>query len=234
MFKFKRLEVANKADVGCKIVALSNDEATIYVYDAIGSMFGVDAQSFIRDLNGLDAKKITMRINSPGGDVFEAKAIAAAIKAHPAEITAQIDGLAASAATTIALAADRVEMAAGSFFMIHNAWSIAMGDAAEMTKMAAMLDKITVSIAQDYCDRTGKPMDEVRAMMDEETWLSAQEALDGGFIDAISEGTKARAMWDLSGFDKAPKIETASNEAVNDEFNLEHLKRRLNMLERIA
>jgi ATP-dependent Clp protease, protease subunit len=231
-FNFKRLEVANKASLPAYEIkaAAAGNEATVYVYDAIGEMFGISAKQFVKDITALTADKITLRINSPGGDVFAARAMASALREHPAKVTAVVDGLAASAATTVAMAADEVIMTEGSFFMIHNAWTLAMGDAREMTKVANMLEKINEQIANDYTKRTGKEYNDVRAMMDEETWLTAEEAKAAGFADSIQAGQRASAMWDLSTYEKAPKIE---NKEVDD-FDVEHLQRRLQMLERIA
>lgn len=231
MFKFKRLEVANKLNVPKFEVKNEGDTASIYVYDAIGSYFGIEAKQFVNDLNSIKAPNISLHINSPGGDVFEAKAIASAIKQHPAKVTAYIDGLAASAATTIALAADEVVMAEGAFFMIHNAWSLAIGDGAEMRKVADMLDKISDSIANEYVAKTGASKDQVNSWMNAETWFNAEEAKAQGFIDSVQTGSKASNLWDLTGYDNAPKIENKSDEP---DFDIEHLQRRMKMLERIG
>lgn len=105
-------------------VEASADEATIYVYGPIDAYWGVSAADFCRELAAISAKKIVLRINSPGGDVFEARAMMTALREKGAEIVAKIDGLAASAATALALAADRVEIADGGFYMIHQAWTL--------------------------------------------------------------------------------------------------------------
>src|SRR3990167_3986612 len=97
------------------------DEATIYLYDAIGSFFGIDPQEFAKELSALRAGTIHLRINSPGGDVFAARAIQTALFQHPAKIITHIDGLAASAATFVALAGNEIEMARGAALMIHRA-----------------------------------------------------------------------------------------------------------------
>src|SRR5687767_4269453 len=110
------------------------DEATIYIYDVIDSYFGVDAQELVKQLAGLDVKTIHVRINSPGGYVFEARALYNALRRHPAEVISHVDGLAASAASFVALAGDQVLMGEGSFLMIHNAWGIAIGEAEVMRK----------------------------------------------------------------------------------------------------
>lgn len=233
MFKFKR--ISNKAEAPrVAVVNAAADEATIYVYDAIGDLYGVDANEVVRALDQISAPQINLRINSPGGDVFAAKAIATAIRNHPANVTAYIDGLAASAATTIAIAADKVVMSPGSFFMIHNPWTLAMGDAAELNKVADMLVKVGDSIAREYAAKTGMDVAQVIDMMAAETWMTADEAVAAGFANEIDQGMKAAAMWDLSGFANAPAALTEPAVSEEPEFNIDAMKRRLSMLERIA
>jgi ATP-dependent Clp protease protease subunit len=209
------------------------DEATVYVYDVIGGLFGgVDAEAMVRDLSGIQASTIRVRINSPGGDVFDGRAIATALRQHPAEVIAQVDGLAASAATTIAAAANRVEMAPGSFYMIHNAWTLAIGNKADMLEVAALLEKIDAQIGADYAARTGASAEQVAQWMDEETWFTAEEAVENGFADAVGERSSANAAaWNLSAYANAPKVEAPQEPAAPDRAVLE---RRLALLERIS
>lgn len=185
------------------------DDATVYVYDVIGGLWGgVDAETFVRDVNKIEAKTINVRINSPGGDVFDARAMATALRNHSANVNAFIDGWAASAATTLAMAADRIEIASGGFFMIHNAWTFMLGNRHELLEMAAVLEKIDQAIAADYIKRTGAESKQVAEWMDAETWFSADEALEHGFVDAVMEsGTDNRPSWNLSAYRNAPKIE---------------------------
>mgnify|MGYP000732902780 CR=1 FL=1 len=126
-----------------------SSEATIYLYDMIVDSDieaewwgGVSPQAFIKELNGISAKTIHLRVNSPGGSVFAARAIEQAIREHSATVIAHIDGIAASAASFLIMAADHVEMAPGSFLMIHKAWTYAYGNADDMLKTAEMLDQI--------------------------------------------------------------------------------------------
>jgi ATP-dependent Clp protease protease subunit len=184
--------------------AAKTDEATVYIYQEIESFWGVSAHDFVRELAGIKASTIHVRINSPGGDVFDGMAIYNALKRHPSEIVTHVDGLAASAASIIALAGDRVVMGVGSFLMIHNAWGIVIGDAKDMREMADSLEKITGSLAGIYATRTGKPADEIQAMLDAETWLSAEEAVEGGFADETEDAPKASASFDLSRFRNVP------------------------------
>jgi ATP-dependent Clp protease protease subunit len=231
--QFKRHKASNVAKPRFSMQAVGS-EATVYVYDAIGEFWGVSAQEFVRQLNMLDVETIHLRINSPGGDVFAAKAMATALRAHAAHVVAHIDGVAASAATTLAIAADEVRMSEGAFFMIHNAFSFAMGDATEMRKMADMLEKVNASIVAEYVAKTGKSVEQINTWMNAETWFSASEAKAEGFIDYIDHETgQTSNLWDVSGYRNAPQalLETPSND---ETFNIEHLRRNLQLLEKSA
>lgn len=183
------------------------DETTVYIYDEI-SWFGVNAEQFIKDLNGVTAKTIHIRFNSPGGSVFDGTAVYNAIKQHKAKTITHIDGLAASIASVIALASDEVRMADNAFLMIHEPWSLVIGDAATMREEADLLDKVGGVIAKTYMDKTGKDEAEIKAMMAAETWMTADEAKEMGFIDVIEdlkEEEKAKAtLFDLSVFANVP------------------------------
>ena len=139
----------------------------IFIFDDIDDWWGVSAQSIIDQIRELDATNIDVRINSRGGMVFEGIAIYNVLRAHKADIHFSIDGLAASIASVIAMAGDTVSMAENSMMMIHNPYGWAMGDADEMRKTADVMDKVTDSIAVSYTARTGKTVDEMKAMMDE-------------------------------------------------------------------
>jgi ATP-dependent Clp protease protease subunit len=175
------------------------DEATIYLYDEIVSEkwledfgIGVAAETFVKALNGLTAPVIHLRINSPGGDVFAGRVMEQAIRNHPSRVIAHVDGYAASAATYVAIAADEVEIVPGGFFMIHNAWTRAIGDSVALMDTAALLEKIDGTLRETYAAKTGKSADEIKAWMDAETWFTGQEAVDAGFIDRVAEA-KAKA-----------------------------------------
>jgi ATP-dependent Clp protease, protease subunit len=212
-----------------------SDSTEIFVYDAIGDFFGVQATEFVKEIGAIESENIKLRINSPGGDVFEAKAIASAIRSHPAQITAQIDGLAASAATTVALAADQVHMTEGSFFMIHNAWTMMMGNADELRDMAGVLDKVDDSIVADYHRKTGASEETIVAWMNDETWFNDAEALEHGFVDLVlHHEAPAKNQWDLSAYENTP----TKLKLIEDEFDHESAKakalRRLQLIERTA
>ena len=185
----------------------------IDLYDVIDDYYGVSASSFVKALNEIKSGDIALHINSPGGDVFAARAMVAAIAAHPANITAYVDGLAASAASYVAMACDTVVMQAGSMMMIHRASSIVWGNADDLIVMADLLEKIDGTIVSDYVRKTGKPADEVLAMMSAETWMTAEEAAEHGFADSVTQNEKGKAKntWNLSSYGEIPESLTVVN-----------------------
>lgn len=183
-------------------------EATIYIYDVIDAYWGVSATSIIAALASVaDVPTLHLRINSPGGDVFEGRAIVEAIKRFAGKTIAHIDSLAASAATSIAIAADEVEIAPGAFFMIHNASAVVWGDKTDMRSTADLLEKVEATIVTDYNAKTNKDAATITAWMDAETWFTADEAIANGFCDrlAATADKSAKNTWNLSAYDKAPK-----------------------------
>lgn len=195
-----------------KIVAKTDGETEIYIYDAIVAdedtaywWGGVSAEALVPEIRAIKGGTIRLRINSPGGDVFAAQAICQAIRDTGAKVVAHIDGYAASAATVIATAADEVEISDGGFFMIHNAWTWAMGNASDLTATATLLSKVDASLAGQYAKKSGMSVDAVKAAMDAETWYTADEAVAAGLVDRIATGAKVEASWDLSAYAKAPK-----------------------------
>lgn len=199
-------------------------EAEILLYDEIG-FFGIDANSFVRELKTIDAETIHLRINSPGGSVFDGVAIHNALKDHPAKIVSHIDSLAASMASVIALAGDEIVMAENAFFMIHDPWTLTVGNAQQLRKDADLLDKIAdTTIRTSYMTKTGKSEDEVRAWMADETWFTAEEALAAGFVDSIEKKSEVKAKFDLSVFAKAPKA-LAESDAKLTKRDMEKLLR---------
>ncbi len=148
------------------------------------------SEDFAALLGAMKGKNITLRINSPGGDVFEAQAIYNLLKAYKGKITAHIDGLCASAATLVACAAETITMPANSLFMIHNPACFFMGgEAADFRKTADMLDSVKETIINVYLSKTkGKiAVETIRQLMDEETWMTSAEALENGFIDEVDD-----------------------------------------------
>jgi ATP-dependent protease ClpP protease subunit len=163
----------------------AKDEATVYVYDAIGGWFGIDPKVWVPEFSGILASKIHLRINSPGGSVFDAEAMRTAVKQHKAKVIAHVDGYAASAATLVAIAAKEVEISAGAMFMIHDAWGALAGGSKDMRDYADMLEKANESLVTSYVKKTGQAESQVRSWMEAETWFTAAEALKNGFVDRI-------------------------------------------------
>ena len=189
-------------------LARNETEATLYIYDVISAEWGVGAVEVISAIAQVgDVKTLNVHISSPGGDVFESRAIMVAIERFPGNTVAHIDGLCASAATSIALACGEVVMSDGGFFMIHNASGMAWGDKTALRDTADLLEKVESVIVADYTGKTGKDAAEVAAMMQAETWMTAAEALDHGFIDRIAKSGKGNAKntWNLAAFANAPK-----------------------------
>jgi len=189
-----------------------DDVAEIFIYDVIGEDWygGVSAKQFIDDLGKVSAKNITLRINSPGGDVFDGAAIYNAIQSHEANIHVSIEGLAASMASVVAMAGDTVSMAENALMMIHDPWTMAVGDAGELRKTADTLDKVRSTLLNAYVKKADIESDKISDMMTEETWMDANEALEMGFIDSISDQVKMAAHYDksyLNQYQHTPEID---------------------------
>ncbi|MGB7363140.1 MAG: head maturation protease, ClpP-related [Rhodococcus sp. (in: high G+C Gram-positive bacteria)] len=186
--------------------AAGDGSAEILIYDEIGDSWwgGVSAKDFVRDIIAIDADTITIRINSPGGDVFDGIAIMNAIKAHPATVTVYVDGLAASAASFIAMAGNDIIIRRNAEMMIHDPSGFCYGNAADMTDLAAQLDRIGTNIATMYADRAGGTVESWRDLMLAETWYSAEEAVTAGLADRVETGDnaekKTKNSFDLSVF----------------------------------
>lgn len=187
--------------------AASPDEAELLLYDDIGGWFGTYADEFVQELNAITAPRLTVRLNSPGGSVFQGLAIASALRVHPADITVRVDGIAASIASVIALAGDRLVVMPGSTLMIHEASGEALGDASVMAKMAEVLDTLSANIADMYAAKAGGTRDEWRQRMKEETWFLADDAVEAGLADEVGpsrtpapEEPEMRQQFDLTAY----------------------------------
>lgn len=202
----RKFEVVAKAD---------SSEVDIFLYDHIVSSEdeaewwgGVAPESFVKAVYAVDpSHTINLRVNSPGGSVFAARAMEQALRAHKGKVVVHIDGLAASAATFVSMAGDEVVMAKGAMFMIHKAWTGMWGNAEDLRKEADLLDKIDGTLAETYADKTGKDIAAITEWMAAETWFTAQEALDAGFATSIAEAEAKALAWDLSAYQNAPKAE---------------------------
>lgn len=161
----------------------------ILIYEAIGPAWAgmVDDATFIEQLNALEGKDVTIRVNSPGGDVFMASAMYNAIDRYPGKVTVSIDALAASAASYLILAADEVVAAKNAMIMVHKPLAMTWGNATAHQKTIEVLDKAEATLIGMYSDKTGKPIDEIAATLEAETWFTAQEAMDWGLVDRIGK-----------------------------------------------
>lgn len=184
---------------GYRVIARSKDRGEIYIYGGIGqSMWGegVSAKMFADDLKKLGAvTTIDVRINSEGGDVFDGKAIYTLLNEHPARIVVHIDGLAASAASFIAMAGDEIQISEGAFVMIHEAAGGCFGRAKDMVAYADLLEAANASIVDTYVARTKNDADTIKKWMADETWMNGKEAKERGFADKVvaNSGAKAQA-----------------------------------------
>ena len=193
------------------LAAEADDAATISIYDVIGQDWwtgeGVTSKRIAGALRAVGKKPVTVNLNSPGGDMFEGLAIYNLLREHPAEVTVRIMGLAASAASIIAMAGDRIEMGLGSFLMIHNSWGGVVGDQHDMLEANRTFAEFDAAMADIYAARTGAKASDIAKMMNDETWLRAEAAIDAGFADATFDapeyndadtGKKARAALDAT------------------------------------
>jgi ATP-dependent protease ClpP protease subunit len=194
--------------------------AEIVLYDEIG-YWGTSASGFLDELKRVTADHINLRINSPGGEIFDGIAIYNVLKAHDATVTSYVDSLAASVASVIAMAGDEVVMQPYSQLMIHDGWGLVIGNAHDMHTMAELLDRQSDNLASIYADKAGGTVAKWRDLMRDETWYFAKEAVDAGLADRVGDGgpspevddtpddegaderDPAMARWDLSIFNYA-------------------------------
>lgn len=201
------------------VIRARSSGAEVSIYDEIGA-YGVSAKGFLAELGALpEGTPVDLRLNSPGGSVFDAVAIYNALKRHAGPVTVWIDGIAASAASYIAMAGDEIVMPENAFLMIHDPSGLAMGTAGDMRAMAEALDKIAGSLVRGYAAKSGKSDDDIVALMAAETWFDAAEAVAAGFADRLAEPVRMAARFDIGRFRNAPPdlIEAATVASDEDE-----------------
>ena len=204
-----------------EIRSKSATKAEITIYGTIGSSWfedSISAKSFSEELKKLDptVNEIDVRINSPGGDVFDGIAIYNRLKQHPAKITCYVDGLAASIASIIALAGEEIIMGEGALYMIHLPWTMAMGNRNELDNVVNRLMDVEEQMVTIYAKKCGLPRSEIKAMLETETWMDATQAKENGFIDTVmAESTPiaASALGKASWIHKIPKCRTQDDVA---------------------
>lgn len=179
------------------VQAATEGDNTISILDTIGEDFfgmGTTAKRISAALRSIGQKPVTVNVNSPGGDYFEGLAIYNLLREHPEPVTVNILGLAASAASVIAMAGDEIRIARAGFLMMHNVWIIAMGDRHDLRDAAEWLETIDASLADLYASRTGMDTKEIGKMLDKETWLGGQKAVDAGFADGLLPSDAAKEV----------------------------------------
>ena len=192
--------------------AAADTPAQVHIYDEIG-FFGVTAQDFVKDMAGVTGD-LDLHMNCPGGDVFDAVAIFNVLQQHSGAVAVYVDGLAASAASFIAQAASpgRLVIADNASMMIHDAFGMGIGNASDMRQLADLLDQQSDNIASIYAKRSGRPADEFRVAMREESWYVGQQAVDAGLADRVQDDPQVKDGWDLSVFARSrPDIQNDNN-----------------------
>lgn len=219
MNPFLKLCMSNKG----KGAGIRAEGSTIWLYDVIASSQeeadwwgGISPEQFISALRETTGP-VTLRINSPGGSVFGAQAMVAAMRSHAEPITARVDALAASAASVIATEASQLEMVQGAMLMVHRAWGVAIGNEQDMRDTADLLAKIDGQIAESYTRRSGKEKSEWLDIMAAESWFDAAEAVEAGLADRVIDENlqRPKAQWDLSAYKAAPWQPKAEDEKHN-------------------
>lgn len=188
----------------------AGNQVTIHIHDEIGAG-GITSKQFVQALDVAVAgtADVLVSINSPGGDVFDALAIYNALMRYRSRVTASVEGIAASAASVILMAAKEIRMPENAMIMIHNPWTIAGGESKDLRKTAEMMDKVRSSMVAAYVERTGRPESEIVQMMDDTTWMDAHQAKELGFCDSIESPVRlaasARALDVLAKYPAVPR-----------------------------
>jgi ATP-dependent Clp protease protease subunit len=211
----------------------------ILIYDDIGESWfdtgvtGKSVKSQLDEMNG----DVTVRINSPGGDVFEGFAIYNLLKEYDGEITVKIDGMAASAASVIAMAGDKVYMADNSLMMIHDPWTLAIGNSSDLAKTIELLDKIKDSIVSTYTTKSQVEENIIFDWMAQETWFNAAEAIENGFADEKDADETQAMNFVKPWIHNAPKkenivtVQDIEQEQEKEIYKINLYKRKLNLIE---
>lgn len=235
-----RLIADNKGVGFFRAENFADNELTLYVYDVIvsdASFGGVSALEFNQALASSDASVVHLRINSPGGEIFAAQSMVTAVKEKKATCVAHIDGLAASAASWLALAADEVVISPGGMIMIHNANGVSCGTAADHRSSADLLDKIDRQLVEVYVNSTGKDAETVARWMASQTWFSAAEAVEYGFASRMATEVPANtsvASWNVAAYKSISGLRAYEEEHNAPFVDLtEGLRRSLRLIERL-
>ncbi|MDO5534155.1 MAG: ATP-dependent Clp protease proteolytic subunit [Propionibacteriaceae bacterium] len=242
--KYRRARAEVRATV-------ADDTATIRLYDPIdswGGDWGISAKEFAAALDELgDVSELTLLVNCPGGDLWEGMAIYNTLRAHPARVTVIVEGLAASAASFIAMAGDHVVARPASEIMIHDAWIVGVGNAEALREIADRIDTESLIVAEIYAEKAGTPVDMWREAMRSEQWFTPAEALEAGLVDAVDAGVPERAelvssaRFNLSSFNyagrrvaPAPSVAAARQEGETMSALMAGLRERLGITQDVT
>lgn len=188
----------------------SASDTAIYLKGIISNDYGVGATQLRAAFEEAGGADVSLHINSPGGDVFEGREMQAVIASYAGKVTAVIEGIAASSATFVALSCSKVQMLKGSRFMIHNGMTIGFGNKADFKAIYDVLETFDNELAAEYAAKTKGDVAQMTAWMDAETWFTAEQALEAGFVDQINPNVQnVAAEWDLSAYAKAPPADPA-------------------------
>jgi ATP-dependent Clp protease protease subunit len=220
------------------IRAKSDTVTEVLLYDEIGhdDFFGggISAKTFREQIKAVKAKVLNLRVNSPGGSVTEAAAMLRALDEHPARVEVDIDGLAASAASVVAMAGEEVRIAADGIMMIHNPWAGVMGGAEDMRRLADLLDKMKEQMLDRYATRAKASREQLAEMMDAETWLTGAEAVEVGLADSLAEPLRMAARADLSKFKNYRNVPEALTKGPLVEAAWEETRKRQELAARLV
>lgn len=191
---------------------VTGDKADVYLKGVISADWGVSAVDLREAFAQAEGRDVALRINSPGGDVFEGREMQALIVGYSGKVTAIIEGVAASAATIVAMAANEAQMVKGSRYMIHNGWTVTFGNRHDHQSAFQLLQGFDAELAAEYAAYTGQKAEQTAAWMDAETWFTAEEAMQHGFVKAVLDNTKAEGVsaqlraWNLAAYNNAPEL----------------------------
>jgi ATP-dependent Clp protease protease subunit len=202
----------NNANVPGLIKAVvDGDKADVFLKGVISADWGVGASDLREAFAQSEGRDVALRINSPGGDVFEGREMQAVIVGYKGKVTAIVEGIAASAATIVSMAANQTHMLRGSRYMIHNASTIAIGTRHDFKAVYDLLTGVDGELAAEYAKYSGQTEAQAAAWMDAETWFTADQALESGFVQQVLDNSKAEQVaaqvraWNLSAYDNTPK-----------------------------
>lgn len=198
-----------------------------FINDVIDQYWGANAKDLKEFLDqNAESSEIHIHINSPGGDAFEGRAMASLIRAFKGKTVCHVDGIAASAASIVAVSCDEVVMGIGTMLMIHNAWTITAGNKADLIDQADLLDKCDQAMATDYELKSGLPREEIIAMMDAETWLTAEDAVEKKLADRIDNEKQKQdtSAFNLDAYDNTPESLLKKEEPQKEEPDFKAVK----------